>query len=209
MMGRLLTAAMLLVLAWGRAEAADLPASPLAVRDRPAPIARYDWSGSYFGATVGGAWGTFHPTTTTVFDPASYFASDSVLAIGAAGAQNIKSTNVTTGLEAGYNWQIANFVIGAEVDVQYFHLGNSARTTTIYPCCAPSTFTINTFAHTDWLVTLRPRLGITNDNWLFYITGGFAYTGLNNSSAFTDTFAAATNLRLSRRRSWVTPLEVE
>ena len=63
----------------------------------------------------------------------------------------------------------------------------------IYPCCAPPNgFTVNTSVSSDWLITLRPRVGFAANNWLVYVTGGLAVANLKSNFSFTDTFAGAT-----------------
>jgi len=46
-------------------------------------------------------------------------------------------------------------------------------------------------ASTSWLATGRGRVGIAANNWLFYATGGVAFTNLDANFNFTDTFANA------------------
>ena len=40
-------------------------------------------------------------------------------------------------------------------------------------------------------MTLRPRIGIANNNWLVYVTGGLAVAQVKADFAFADTFALA------------------
>ena len=68
----------------------------------------------------------------------------------------------------------------------------SATGSAIYPCCAPTGFTVNSSVSSDWLITLRPRVGIAANNWLVYVTGGLAVANLKGDFSFTDTFAGAT-----------------
>lgn len=167
--------------------AADMP---LKAPPPPAPV--FSWTGFYIGANAGGAWGTFDPRTSTVFSPTGYFASTSVTAINAAGVQSIKTSGFTGGFEAGYNWQFGNIVFGIEGDIEAFQLKGSATSgPVLYPCCAPTSFTISSNASTNWLNTDRARLGVAANNWLFFVTGGAAVTDLKTNFAFTDTFATA------------------
>lgn len=173
---------------------------------RPAPMltkapmaAPYSWTGFYVGANVGVGWGDFDPSTTTVFSPTGYFAISSVQAIATVTAigqpgppTRLKSKEPIGGAEAGYNWQSGMVVYGLEADIEYFHLKSSITGFSTYPCCAPTSFTINTDAHTDWLFTARPRLGLAINNDMIYVTGGVAVTNLNATFQFTDTFANAT-----------------
>ena len=55
---------------------------------------------------------------------------------------------------------------------------------------SPSTASVSS----DWLTTLRPRVGFAANNWLVYVTGGLAVANLKSNFSFTDTFAGATKL---------------
>jgi outer membrane immunogenic protein len=116
----------------GPANAADLAARPYT--KAPAAVAAYDWSGFYVGATAGGSWGSFDPTTST--DGGSYFVGvGSTAAANAAGAQSIKPSGFTGGLEAGYNFQFGSALLGIEADVEYMRLRGAASSSAVYPCC--------------------------------------------------------------------------
>jgi outer membrane immunogenic protein len=71
------------------------------------------------------------------------------------------------------------------------NLSQSATGTATYPCCAPTAFTVTQSVKTNWLFTVRPRVGFTSGPLLVYGTGGLAMTGLNYQAVFTDTFANA------------------
>jgi outer membrane immunogenic protein len=179
------------ILGISAASAADLPARTYT----KAPVMvnpSYNWTGFYVGLNAGGAWSRSNAATTTIFDPIGYFATTSPGAIGIAGAQRINSSGFTGGLTAGYNWQVSNIVFGIESDFNYLGLRGSSTGSGIYPCCAPTGFTVNSSVSTDWLITLRPRVGIAANNWLFYATGGLAVANVKSSFSFTDTFATAT-----------------
>ena len=164
------------------AMAADMPAKAPAYT---APAA-YNWTGWYVGVNAGGAWGKSDDPTTTVFSPIGYFASTSIPAVNAVGAQSTDLSGFTGGIQGGYNWQWSNLVTGIEADFVYFGLRGSSSGSGIYPCCAPSTFTIASSIRTDWLATVRGRLGFANNNWLFFVTGGAAFTKLKGDFTFTD-----------------------
>jgi len=175
----------------GVAFAADLPAR--AYTKAPPMIAPvYDWSGFYLGVNAGGAWGQFDPTTSTVFSPTGYFATSSVPAIALVGAQRIDRSGFTGGLTAGYNWQASNWVFGLESDFNYFHLSGRATGSAVYPCCAPTAFTVTSSASSDWLITARARAGVlVTPALLLYGTGGLAVANMKGTFIFTDTFATA------------------
>jgi outer membrane immunogenic protein len=189
----LITTAWLAALTGTPAIAADmaLKAPP------PAPVVS-SWAGFYIGANAGGAWGSFDPSTTTTFTPVrsgGYFLAADVPGVNAAGQQSIKPSAFTGGFELGYNFQAGNFVYGLEGDIESFHLsGSSTSGAVFYPfgvSCSlgNSCFTMNAAAHTDWLATARGRLGIAANNWLFFATGGAAFTTLNGSFSFADSLS--------------------
>ncbi|NWG25071.1 MAG: porin family protein [Pseudorhodoplanes sp.] len=128
-------AAIAATLAASAAAAADLPRYYSAP---PPPLAVYSWVGPYIGFNVGGQWGE---TTNNPTEPS-----------GAVG-----------GLQAGYNFQFGQFVIGAETDIQLSG--------------AEDTFAPWKFSN-PWFGTLRGRAGYALNNILFYGTGGLAYGGL-------------------------------
>jgi outer membrane immunogenic protein len=187
MMNRLMLAAATVLALVAPAAAADLAPQTTYVK---APVAApvYSWSGFYLGGNAGGTWSHFDASTTTLDPPVQYFESSSAVAIAGVGAQRLSSSGFTGGLTAGYNWQAANVVVGIESDFDYFGNKGSASTTAVYPCCAPSTFTINSAVSTDWLFTLRPRVGLASNNWLLFVTGGLALTEMKGNFSFQDRF---------------------
>jgi outer membrane immunogenic protein len=171
----------------GSATAADLARPVYRRAGLAAPI--YTWTGFYIGGNVGGAWGTFDAATTTV--GGGYFITTDPAQIAAAGAQTIKSSGLTGGFEAGYNWQAGNIVFGLEGDIEAFRLSGSATSGPIvYLSAAPAAFIASSNASTDWLATARGRIGIAATNWLFFATGGAAFTTLNGNFTFRDNFLA-------------------
>ena len=166
--------------------AADMP-----VKASYAPVAGYNWSGFYAGLNAGLGFGHATTSTDTVFSPTGYFATTSVPAISAAGGQSSDKTGFTGGGQIGYNWQINNAVFGLEADFGYMGLRASSSGGAVYPCCAPTAFTISSTVKTDWLMTLRPRIGFASNNWLMYITGGLAVGEVKGDFNFADTFATA------------------
>jgi len=151
-----------------------------------------NFSGFYVGANIGGAFGTADARTTPA-GVGNYFADTSVPAIAATGHQELKSNGIVGGGTFGYNWHNDDgLFLGLEADMGAMRLEDSAVNSAEYPCCAPDTFTVGQSINTDWLVTVRPRLGYTKKNWLVFVTGGLAMTNLNYHADFTDTFGPAT-----------------
>jgi outer membrane immunogenic protein len=174
------------------AAAADLPARTY-TKAPAMMVPIYNWTGFYVGLNAGGAWNESNPTTTTLFPVAGYFADSSVPAIALVGNQHVNRSGFTGGVTGGYNWQVNNAVLGIEADFNYFGVRGSATGTALYPCCLASSFTINSSVSTDWLATVRGRIGfLATPALLLYGTGGLAVANVKANYLFTDTFAAAT-----------------
>jgi len=164
-----------------------------------------EFNGFYVGANVGAAYGSSDAQTTTVFSPTGYFATTSPGAIAIAGIQELKPTRFIGGVQAGYNHANGNWLFGVETDLDSVHLNDFSSKTGTYPCCAPTGFTVADSINTDWMFTLRPRVGYTQGSFLVYGTGGLAVTNLSFLSQFNDTFAtaAASVSYTENARGWV------
>ncbi len=144
-MKKLLLASAAAIAFAGGAQAADLGS-------RRAPVAAaviapaFSWTGFYLGGHVGYGWASSrYNDFSGVFGPAS-----------------INANGFFGGIQAGYNWQMNNFVVGLEADVaasaarRTFDLGGGA----LYRASNP------------FLSTVRLRAGLAADRALFYVTGG-------------------------------------
>ena len=160
-----------------------------------------DFQGVYGGLYAGGAKGTAFVSTTTVFSPTGYFASSSIPAITTAGARELNPFGFHAGGGFGFNIEQRHFLVGVEADFGAMHLGDIVASGATYPCCAPTAFNITQRAATDWLFTLRPRIGVTHGHFLVYGTAGAAVTKLKYSEVFTDTFATAHESAASSKNS--------
>jgi len=187
------------------ASAADLPVRAYT----KAPVIAdpiYSWTGGYIGVNAGGAWGSSNSSTSTMFSPVGYFLPENVPLVNAAGVQNIKPNGFTGGFEAGYNWQAGNFVFGIEGDIESFHLGGNASTAAAYSgkTCPNQCFFVMSSAGTSWLATTRGRVGVAANNWLFFATGGAAFTSLKGSFSFADNNPTTEAVSLSNNKTGYT-----
>lgn len=161
-------------------------AADLALKAPPPPPPP-TWAGFYIGGTVGGAWGSSNADTSTVVVPGGEFNPVSIATINAAGVQSLRSSGFTGGFEAGYNWQpLGNpLLLGIEADIQAFNLRGNATTGPI-AIPGPDSFTITSAVNTDWLATVRGRIGFVAGNWLIYGTGGAAFSRINTNFSLFD-----------------------
>jgi outer membrane immunogenic protein len=165
----------------------------------------YNWTGFYVGANAGGTWARSEANTTTdcssALVPPSYFCNSAgfgaanAAAVNAAGTGAITDSGFTGGIQAGYNWQAASLIFGLETDFDSFHLKSSRQSIGTYPTGfgavpAGTPFSVNSSFATDWLYTLRGRVGVpVAPNLMGYATGGLAVTRLTVSDSFSDNVA--------------------
>jgi outer membrane immunogenic protein len=162
----------------------------------PAP---YNWTGWYIGANAGAAWGRSDVTTTAICPAVTPwyfcrvgFGEANGAAVSAAGTGSLSDTGFTGGVQAGYNWQNGNIVLGAETDFGAFHFRGTQSFSAHYPVFGPfvsptDVFTLTTSAEANWLYTARGRVGwAASPNVLVYATGGLALTRLKVANSFSD-----------------------
>jgi outer membrane immunogenic protein len=132
------------VFAIGSALAADLPqANPVS---SPAIPSSFSWSGWYGGLQVGGAW-----------DKSSWRLFSQT------------GSGFLYGGQLGFNYQIDQFVFGAEGDLS----GSTLKADSI---CAAVAGT-NCRTSMDYLASLRARAGMAIDRVMAYADGGVAFGG--------------------------------
>jgi len=173
----------------GSAIAAGLPLK--AVRKAPPPVTTYSWSGFYIGGHVGGAasddWtSTFIGMFQGQPDPNNFGALPNSFVQ--------KGSGIIAGGQIGYNWQFAPFfVAGVEADLSYLHIRTFSEATPLRLSGLPFAITCSgpggactTFMTRglDWLGTVRGRIGVARDRLLAYVTGGFAYGGVNYTADY-------------------------
>lgn len=100
-------------------------------------------------------------------------------------ANSFSDTRFLGGVQAGYNWQIdPRWLIGVEADWDWTDTGYSfCRQTAVFsfPCKDVSSGFETISSKTDWLATVRGRLGVTWGYWLFYGSGGAVWGRINTT----------------------------
>ncbi len=166
--------------------AADLPS-----RRAPAPyvaVPVFTWTGFYVGVNAGYGFSDNNDNGLGTFQS---FGAGEIAGlpryVGTVTTPN--SSNGRDGFvgggQIGYNYQIGNFVIGVEADIQYADLGGGRRSGNIIalnPTLPDFIPAVNsTFGGLDYFGTVRGRVGYAWDRLLVYGTGGFAYGGSDNN----------------------------
>jgi outer membrane immunogenic protein len=161
----LLTSAAVLAFSTCAAFASDLPTHKAPPPPPPPPV--FSWTGFYIGVNGGYA------------DPTSSISDPDKANVTAAGTNSFNLQGFTGGAQVGYNYQVNNMlVLGVEADANYLGLHGSYS--------VPKTNDFNNDGGQYWasgatdvdsLFTLRARVGLPVDHFLFYVTGGLAVTG--------------------------------
>jgi len=134
----------------------------------PPPVPLFSWTGFYVGGQAGYAFGTdrsydlLAANGTGTLGPPTSALPGSFSASGPLG-----------GGEIGANYQTGNVVLGIEADIDWSRIQGSYIDDPSSPPGGQSTVT----ATVDWFGTVRGRLGIAQNRWLAFATGGFAYGG--------------------------------
>jgi outer membrane immunogenic protein len=158
--------------------------------------APYNWQGPYLGAFLGGAFSSNDLTSNV--SPAtdvSYFLTPAdVTAVNNSGTSSDDPSTWIVGLQGGHDWVWKQMVYGVALDYSTLSLRSSSSVNNkVYPDNLAQ-YSINTSMSTDWLFTLRGRLGyqtLFHCPTLLYITGGMAITQLKVSNSFGDNSAFA------------------
>ncbi len=151
-----------------------------------------EWSGLYLGANAGWAGAVVESQTTTRVNSAGYFNVQSDEDdVNEVGDYDVTSDNFTGGGQIGYNWQTGLCVFGVETDFDVLNMDSTKSRSKAYVSQPAGQLTISTTAKTDWLWTLRSRVGYAKDRWLFYGTGGMTLANLEADFNVSDNFASA------------------
>ncbi len=153
------------------------------------------WNGWYVGLNAGGNWGhgSQHLSAApgngaVVIPPADITAITTVI-----GKNN--PAGFTGGIEGGFNYkyQSSGLVLGFETDFDAFNLDQnitrtfqSSVTQPIIPPPPTPMVTVSQTQKTDWLWTLRPKIGWQTGRWLLYATGGLAVGDVKQTVSYSD-----------------------
>jgi outer membrane immunogenic protein len=162
----LASASLIALLAAPSAFAADI--TPILYKESQ----RLPWAGGYLGLNGGYAWAA-DPRTDCVFvDPISPCRTTTFPTVKPEGAE--------FGVQAGYNWRVANWVFGIESDINYL----GAQRTAQFPGVDTGKGPDQLSSRYDWLGTTRGRVGVVTGPAMLYATGGLAYGRVSHEYDF-------------------------
>ena len=145
-----ITAIVAFAVAVQAANAADLRRPPPQYPVKAPVYQPFDWTGFYAGINAGYGWGRSR------YD------------FGVLGANALDVNGGLVGGTVGYNYQIGQTVLGIEGDIDWQNVKGSAAC--VGGVCQTKS---------DWISTVRGRLGYAADRFMPYVTGGAAFGNVN------------------------------
>jgi len=175
--------------------AADMAVRPVA----PAPA--FSWTGCHLGGLAGYEWGhsdgytTSAASTTLAISPAAAVAFSG---LSSPAGQPVFTSHDLNGFNGGgyggCDYQFGSFVVGVEGDWSSVNKSGQGRTTpniltpglsvpSLLGGTLSAAFGAPAFveAQERWYATARGRVGYAVDKWLFFATGGAAWTKVDYS----------------------------
>ncbi len=153
------------------------------------------WNGWYVGLNAGGNWGHGSQHLSAAPGNGAVVIPPADIAGVASVIDKSNSAGFTGGIEGGYNYsyQSSGLMLGFETDFEAFNLDQhvtktfqSSVTQPIFPPPPTPMVTVTQAQKTDWLYTLRPRIGWEMGRWLIYGTGGLAVGNVKQAVSYSD-----------------------
>lgn len=173
------------IVAAGAASAADLPSrkGPVVA---PVYVPAFTWTGFYVGANAGYAWGNVNASVTNFTRTVSIGDLDGFVGGG----------------QVGYNYQMGQFVLGVEADIQGADLSTGSNA-------------FGDSVSTEYFGTVRARVGLAFDRFLPYVTGGWAYGNVktvvggvgSTDKTHTGGYAIGAGLEYAFTNNWTAKVE--
>lgn len=169
-----------------------------ALADEVAPIVHslpnIGWNGYYVGVQAGGV----RQRTSTIYSNGADFLLNPIfvptLANGTlARLTSANSSGALGGFTVGYNFQSARFIYGIESDFGW--VGVKAMSSATPKAAFPyPTLTSTTEMQTDWLATIRGRVGLlAAPQTSVFVTGGLALGGVKTTTSIVPSGACPVN----------------
>jgi outer membrane immunogenic protein len=109
-------------------------------------------------------------------------------------------SGVIGGGTAGYNWQVSPiFVVGFEGTFDGTSIGKTSDTVVVPILGRPTA--VQGSIGTNWVSTLAARVGIAQNNILYYAKGGGGWA--DNSASLTNTITGASVSTSNTRSGWL------
>ena len=204
MMKTLMLASTVSLATLSAAFAADLhsrktaPAAPV--------VPAFTWTGFYAGLNAGVVWSNRNVTPAYINnDPVLPWTPQELATLWPVPAPYANNrVGFIGGAQIGYNYQMGQFVIGAEADFMGSTANQRSSGTLLVPNFmqrGTATETSSSNIQQSWLGTVRLRAGYAADRVLLYVTGGFAYGNVDYSLTTREVQGTGDTLNFAGQRS--------
>jgi outer membrane immunogenic protein len=146
----------------------------------------FNWSGFYVGGNLGAVTGASDLDAGVRPDTTYFNTGTDSDQVAAAGTGTLRQARFTGGVVGGYNVQVGHVVFGLEAGANFFDFDGDRTATDVFISDPNVRFSFPQTVKSDWIATLRPRLGWACENWLIYVTGGPAWTRVKFDFAYVD-----------------------
>lgn len=161
----------------------------------PAVADTFSWTGGYIGLNAGYAGGKFKHHIGTEFEESIAARAIS----GPSGSLDITASGFVGGIQAGYNWQMDQTVIGIETDIQATNLKGELSGT------IDELGGLEVGTKIKWFGTTRLRLGyVPTERLMIYATGGVAYGKVETYGSIYDYSGGGVGFSSSKTRAGYT-----
>jgi outer membrane immunogenic protein len=156
----------------------------------------WNWTGFYVGVDAGYVSSRSFSSTQAAVSATPYLLATPVpngtlATFNTSAVDTLNARGTEGGVHAGYNWQLKPFTVGVEIDYGAFRTRGVRDAVFLLPATtapvAPlAVAQLHHETNTDWLFTVRPRVGWVYSVLYGYITGGAAFTNINASTVYSD-----------------------
>lgn len=174
------------------------------------------WQGSYLGGYLGSGYAKnkYSSNAGSVTDTSYFTTTSEINAVNHAASWAKDRSKMIAGIQAGHDWSCNQLLFGVAFDYSTLP-SNLSRSKTIDNLPNLNQFTVDVSTRTNWLFTLRSRLGYAIPTCipsLVYLTGGMAMTKLKVRNAYSDasTFAGIGSSHMSKNQvGWTAGAGIE
>jgi outer membrane immunogenic protein len=172
------------LVAFGVAAIAALLGTPASAADivfpsPPPPPPGWSFTGCYIGANAGAGWaGSKFSWTNITENSTTAFNTGAATVLPEAADNSLDRAGFLGGGQVGCNYQPGWLVVGVEGDFDFMNLKVASNTVSLGntnggpPTIVPGNIS-ETFS-TNWLSTVRGRVGVASGAWFYYATAGLA-----------------------------------
>ncbi len=153
----------------------------------------YNWTGFYAGGNAGYGSGNANDAMVLEGSWLTDGTGDNV-PLTPLGNGQLKINGFVGGIQAGYNYQMGQWLLGIEVDADYFRMKKDFASGAFTNAASGNSYTFTSSFESNWLITVRPRLGYAFDRLLVYVTGGLAIADQKFSQNITQLNIAYTEI---------------